>query len=118
MKKVNYLMSIVVMCLLVACGGEEKKAVELSAEMQGFLSEVTNTKSMTEACAKYGHSKEELPLYMYDLEEPMVTNTTAEGENTCYEVSIKHGKVASKVNVCWKDKQIIAVTSIGFDHSR
>lgn len=71
MKKIqNGVIAIVIAISLVACGGS---SVEVSKEMKGFMEKIEATNSIIDAAEAYGYEEEQMPLDLYTLESPSVT---------------------------------------------
>ncbi len=112
MKNTNFFLStilILTVCInFIACGS----SVEISPEMEGFMTTISSTKSIDDAAGKYGYSNEDIPLNLYELEDPNVINSSIEGETTCYDVNIKHGIFNSEIKVCWENGKITNITEL------
>ncbi|GAA3626774.1 hypothetical protein [Flavivirga jejuensis] len=97
---------ILTISLFISCGSP----IEVSPEMQGFITAISATKSMDESAEKYGYSADEIPLSYYDLGKATVTASNVDGTKTCYDLSVQHGLMNSIVIVCWENGKIVSVT--------
>jgi hypothetical protein len=93
-----------------ACGGGS--SVEVSEEMQGFMTKIENTNSIMDAAAEYGYEADEMPLDLYTLEEPSVKSVKEEDGKTIYTMNVKHGMMDSDVKICWKDGKVVNIKDV------
>ncbi|MCH8905249.1 MAG: hypothetical protein IIA45_15225 [Bacteroidetes bacterium] len=99
----------------MSCGGGG--SVEVSAEMQEFLDEISSSSSIVTAAGKYGYGYEEageedIPLDLYELKEPSVKKKISILGQTCYQVNVKHGVFDSDFLVCWEDGKIVSIADM------
>ncbi|MFO7879159.1 MAG: hypothetical protein ACQES0_02330 [Bacteroidota bacterium] len=90
-----------------ACGGGND--VEVSEEMQGFMTKIENTNSIMDAAEAYDYEADEMPLDLYTLEEPTVKSVKEEDGKTIYTMNVKHGMIDSDVMICWKDEKVVNI---------
>ncbi|HKK68911.1 MAG TPA: hypothetical protein VJ946_11890 [Bacteroidales bacterium] len=93
-----------------ACGGGS--GVEVSEDMQGFMTKIENTNSIMDAAAEYGYEADEMPLDLYTLEEPSVKSVKEEDGKTIYTMNVKHGMMDSDVKICWKDGKVVNIKDV------
>ncbi len=108
MKKTILSLSVLLLLVITisSCGG---KSVEMSAEMQDFVSLIKGTSAdVSQALAKYGASQEIIDndMSMYDLKDPKVTAK----EGDCYTAEFAAGITTRVYEICWKDGKITGIT--------
>jgi hypothetical protein len=104
------LSAFLLMAFMISCGGSPK--VETSAEMTDFIGMLKGSNAdVTAALNKYAATDElkKDDMAMYDLKEPVVT----QADGTCYTFEAKAGLTTCTYKVCWTDKQISSIESLG-----
>jgi hypothetical protein len=108
MKK-SILSLFILLLMVVAISNCGKKSVEMSAEMQDFISMIKGSSvDVSQALVKYGANQEIIDndMAIYDLKEP---NVTAK-EGDCYTTEFTDGNTIKIYNICWKDGKIAEIT--------
>lgn len=91
-------------------GKAAEPKVEVSAEMQDFLSGFGSHTAVTASLAKHGaEGLATQDMEMYDLTDPVVTAK----EGDCYTFDAKAGMTTRTYGVCWEGGKIASVEDKG-----
>ncbi len=108
MKKtiLSLFVTLVIVFAISSCGG---KSVEMSAEMQDFVSMIKGTSAdVSSALTKFGATEEivDNDMSMYDLKDPKVTAK----EGDCYTAEFSAGITTRVYEICWQEGKIVSIT--------
>ena len=88
--------------------------VQVSTEMNDFLSQFGSATSIGKALKKYGSKGlDTKDMELYDIKSPKVTKTKKNGAFTCYAFDGKAGMTTRSYDVCWAGNKIARIDELG-----
>jgi hypothetical protein len=88
--------------------------IEVTAEMNDFLSQFGTGTSIGKALKKHGaKGLDTKDMELFDIKSPKVTKTKKDGALTCYSIDGKAGMTTRSYNVCWSGNKIARIDELG-----
>lgn len=88
--------------------------IELTAEMNDFLSQFGTGTSIGKALKKHGaKGLDTRDMELFDIKSPKVTRAKKDGTATCYAIDGKAGLTTRSYNVCWSSNKIVRIDELG-----
>lgn len=88
--------------------------IELTAEMNDFLSQFGSATSIGKALKKHGQKGlDTKDMELFDIKSPKVAKTKKNGAFTCYAIDGKAGMTTRSYDVCWSGNKIARIDELG-----